>query len=249
MEEEIRAPRLGDAFGRTLRRCWAAGATPGAAFEIIERDDGHLSAADATRYFTPVADLSELDREAVTLAHGRILDVGTGAGRHALALQQQGKDVVGIDPSPGAVEVARQRGVAAELGSIAHPPEGVGQFDALLLMGNNFGLLQSTQMAKAVLRQLALLARPGALLIGTGADPASSDPDHIAYQDHNRKRGRLPGQIRMRVRSGPLATDWFDYLLPSLDELRQLIRPSPWRLETAHEQGTKYLAVLRLQTG
>lgn len=126
MEHTIPEPRIGDAFGRTLQRCWAVGAAPGAAFEIAERDDGYISAADATRYFTPAEVLSELDQWEVALTQGRILDVGAGAGRHALALQQQGKDVQGLVPSAGAVEVARQRGVTAELGSIAHPREGIG---------------------------------------------------------------------------------------------------------------------------
>jgi SAM-dependent methyltransferase len=98
------------------------------------------------------------------MARGRVLDVGTGVGRHALALQQQGKHVVGLDPSPGAAEVARERGVAAEPGSIAHPAEGIGAFDTLLLLGNNLGLLQGEQAAPAVLRHLASLAR------GAGAD-------------------------------------------------------------------------------
>lgn len=245
--EHTLEPRIGDAFGGTLRRCWEAGAVPGAAFEIIEREDGYIKASDASRYFTPVGELAELDQAAVAMAHGRILDVGTGAGRHALALHQQGKDVVGLDPSPGAVEVARERRVAAEVGSIAHPPGGIDGFDALLLLGNNLGLLQGEQEAPAVLRHLASLARPGALLIGTGCDPASSDPVHTAYQDHNRARGRMPGQIRMRVRSGTLATEWFDYLLASPDELERLVQSSSWRLESVQEQGHKYLAVLRLQ--
>jgi SAM-dependent methyltransferase len=247
MEPTTAEPRIGDAFGRTLQRCWAAGTVPGAACEITERDDGYISAADATRYFTPADELSELDQRAVALARGRILDVGTGAGRHALALQQQGKDVLGLDPSPGAVEVARQRGVAAELGSIAHPPEGVGTFDTFLMLGNNLGLLQGEQSAPEVLRQLASLARPGALLLGTGMDPAGSDPEHTAYQERNRARGRMPGQIRMRVRAGVLATEWFDYLLLASHELERLIGTSPWRRETIHEQGPKYLAVLRLR--
>lgn len=247
MEHITTEPRIGDAFGRTLQRCWAAGMAPGAACEITERDDGYISAADALRYFTPVDDLSELDQTAVALARGRILDVGTGAGRHALALQQQGKDVMGLDPSAGAVEVARQRGVVAELGTIAHPPEGIGTFDTFLLLGNNLGLLQGERAAPEVLRQLASLARPGALLLGTGMDPAGSDPDHAAYQDRNRVRGRMPGQVRMRVRAGAVATEWFDYLLLDPHELNRLTQPSPWQWETIHEQGPKYLAVLRLR--
>lgn len=245
--EHTPEPRIGDAFGRTLRLCWAAGAVPGAAVEIIEREDGHISAGDASRYFTPAEELSALDRTALEAARGRVLDVGAGAGRHALALRARGVDVTGIDPSPGAVEVARQRGVRAETGSIARPPAGIGAFDSLLLLGNNLGLLQGEQAAPRVLEQLAALARPGALLIGTGMDPATSDPEHTAYHDHNRARGRLPGQIRMRVRSGTLATGWFDYLLVGPDGLERLVHRSPWRLESVREQGRNYSAVLRLR--
>ncbi|MEU0236283.1 class I SAM-dependent methyltransferase [Nocardiopsis sp. NPDC006198] len=161
------------------------------------------------------------------LAGGRVLDVGVGTGRHALALQASGKDVVGLDPSPGAVEVARQRGVDARLGSIAAPPADIGRFDALLLLGNNLGLLQGPERAPEVLAHLASLARPGALLIGTGMDPSTADADHRAYQERNRRAGRLPGQIRMRNRQGVLATDWFDYLLAGVDDLRALVRRSP----------------------
>lgn len=42
-----------------------AGARAEAAWEIIERDDGHINAVCASRYFTPATELSALDREAV----------------------------------------------------------------------------------------------------------------------------------------------------------------------------------------
>ena len=42
---------------------------------------------------------------------GRLLDVGVGSGRVALHLQESGHEVLGIDISPLAVEVARRRGV------------------------------------------------------------------------------------------------------------------------------------------
>lgn len=170
-----------------------------------------------------------------------------GAGRHALALQALGKDVIGLDPWPGAVEVARQRGVDARLGSLGRPPAGLGRFDTLLLLGNNLGLLQSRQQAPIVLEQLASLARPGARLLGTSTDPCSNDPDHIAHQDYNSKQGRLPGQIRIRVRNSTLATAWFNYLLLSLDELQQLLHQAPWRMGTVQGQGCTYLAELCLE--
>jgi 2-polyprenyl-3-methyl-5-hydroxy-6-metoxy-1,4-benzoquinol methylase len=42
---------------------------------------------------------------------GRVLDIGCGAGRHSLYLQNQGFQVLGIDNSPLAVKVAKLRGL------------------------------------------------------------------------------------------------------------------------------------------
>ena len=52
-----------------------------------------------------------LERTALQLATGKILDVGAGSGCHSLALQEAGKEVHAIDISPLSVEVMQQRGV------------------------------------------------------------------------------------------------------------------------------------------
>ena len=51
-----------------------------------------------------------LERTALQMATGQILDVGAGSGCHALALQDMGKEVCAIDISPLSVEVMKQRG-------------------------------------------------------------------------------------------------------------------------------------------
>lgn len=45
-------------------------------------------------------------------AGARILDVGCGAGRHALALAKEGLSVTGVDVSPGLLQVAREQAAA-----------------------------------------------------------------------------------------------------------------------------------------
>ncbi|WP_166655407.1 class I SAM-dependent methyltransferase [Actinorugispora endophytica] len=251
MESGVREPVAGDAFGRVLERCRDAGAVPGAAFEVIERDDGYVAAADAVRYFTPAEELSGLDRWACERARGRVLDVGCGAGRHALALRGMGRAVVGLDASPGAVRVARGRGVEAVVGTVQEPPPGLGVFDTVLLLGNNLGLLGGREQARTVLEGLAGLVAPGGRLIGSGFDPRAdgtgpgrADADHAAYHAWNRERGRMPGQVRMRVRDGGVATPWFDYLLLSCQELAGIVEPTPWRIEHVETGGRDYTAVL-----
>jgi SAM-dependent methyltransferase len=54
--------------------------------------------------------------DALELAPGmRVLDVGCGPGRHALALARRGFDVVGVDHSPEFVALAREAAAADEL--------------------------------------------------------------------------------------------------------------------------------------
>ena len=47
--------------------------------------------------FRDFKDMPELERYALKMAKGRILDVGAGSGCHSLALKDMGKDVVAID--------------------------------------------------------------------------------------------------------------------------------------------------------
>ncbi|MEV6980122.1 class I SAM-dependent methyltransferase [Sphaerisporangium sp. NPDC051017] len=242
----VRGLAIGDAFGQTLQECWRAQGAPGHVMELVERDDGLLMASDASKYFTPPDQLDRLDRWACQQAAGRVLDIGCGAGRHALALATAGFDVVGMDASPGAVTVARQRGVTAVHGSLYGPPPDLGRFDTILLLGNNLGLLGGADRAHQVLRQLAGLAHPNARLIGTGTDPYGSDnPDHLAYHEHNRRHSRMAGQLRLRIRHGRTATEWFDYLFASIQELSDLTDRSPWKLEHVETEGAAYIAQVR----
>jgi SAM-dependent methyltransferase len=242
-------PVDGDAFGLSLQQCWSAGARGGTAYQLVERDDGYLSVIDASTYFAPWSEWPMVERTACALATGRMLDVGCGAGRHAAVLTEQGHQVVGIDHSPGAVLVAKDRGVDAREADVLALPDDLGTFDSILLLGNNLGLLGSREQAPVVLESLARLANPGARLIGSTMDPyATTDPDHLAYHRRNRDLGRLAGQARIRTRHRQVASDWLDYLLLAESELRQLAAQSPWTVRTIYPgSGGNYAVVMEVQ--
>jgi SAM-dependent methyltransferase len=241
------SPRIGDAIGETLTRCWQAGGGPGAAYEILERIDGCVFVADASYYFAGPDAWAAPERWACGEAYGRVLDVGCGGGRHAVLLQDRGLEVVGIDRSPGAVRLARERGVDALEQRLGHE-SGLGTFDTILLLGNNFGLLQSRAAAPALLRRLATLANPGAQILGSSVDPSiTSAPEHLSYHAWNRANGRLPSQQRIRIRGRTVSTPWFDYLHLSAGELAELTSDSPWAVEHVEQDGVVYAAQLRLR--
>ncbi|SCL46717.1 Methyltransferase domain-containing protein [Micromonospora yangpuensis] len=253
-------PRAGDAYGELLRDALAVatgigprplvgGRLPRPVIEIIERDDGLINGAPAAHYLDEPADWQPYDHRAVDRVVGATLDIGTGAGRIALLLQERGVPVTGLDTSLGALRVSRRRGVRDLVHATVdeHVADGR-RYDTFLLLGNNLGLIEGRDRAPAFLAALAALARPGAQVIAHGTDPyGTRDPVHTGYHERNRRRGRLGGQLRLRLRYRELATDWFDYLCCSTEELAELVHGSPWQLVDVDDRDAPYyLATLRL---
>ena len=80
--------------------------------EVGERDDGDLQVYEHPRwYFAPFDEWAPHLQEAMQYVRGRTLDIGCGAGRVTLPLQQRGVDILGIDNSPLAVQTCTERGV------------------------------------------------------------------------------------------------------------------------------------------
>ncbi|MEN8114039.1 MAG: class I SAM-dependent methyltransferase [Actinomycetota bacterium] len=250
MDALDRQPRPGDAFGLALLDYLHGGS----GVHITERDDGQVDAMSGALYFAGFEEWADihfaaaLDAAALEFVSGRVLDVGAGAGRHSLFLQQRGDEPVALDVSPGAIEVCRERGVGKtfrgrtdELASVDPEP-----FDAAILLGHNLAILGSAQSSGPFLDSLRRLLKPGGVVVGSLLDPYSTDdPIHLAYHERNRERDRMPGQIRLRVRFQDTAGDWFDYLFLSPSELEDLAERAGWRLEESTEPNPSYIAVLR----
>ena len=254
-------PKIGDAFGEMIRDAYAVrigagrrplagGRYPRPVIEVIERDDGLINGAPADHYLDEPGDWRPFDHAALKLCRGRVLDIGAGAGRAALELQRRRIAVTALDTSPGAIEVARARGVRdTVLAPVDEFSRATVRYDTFLLLGNNLGLLEGPERAPVLLDALARLAAPGARLVAQGTDPyGTTDPVHVAYHRRNRERGRLGGQLRLRLRYREVATDWFDYLNCSVAELETLLAGTRWRLKSIDDRERPYyLAVMELR--
>jgi SAM-dependent methyltransferase len=216
--------------------------------EIVERDDGFIEVTNGPEvYFEPFRRWPAHQRRALRFVRGRVLDVGAGAGRVSLELQARGHEVVAIDISPGAVEVCRRRGVHhARVLRFEDVDASVGPIDTVLMFGNNFGLFGGRAKAGPLLRRLHRLTGPDGRIVAETRDTFDTDvPEHLGYHERNRRRGRMPGQLRLRVRHRLATTPWFDYLIVSPDELRELLAGTGWRLNHLIEgEAGMYAAVI-----
>ena len=232
-----------DAFGQSL---WAYH-NGRETLEIIERDDGYIDSIKTKIYFSSYEDWALFVKKALELVRGRVLDIGCGAGRHSSYLQENGFDVLGIDISPLAIKVCKLRGLKkAEVMSIQEVNFKPNSFDTIIMMGNNFGLFGSLKKARNLLKRFYKMTSPNALIIAATRDPyKTSNSAHLEYHESNKKRDRMGGQVRIRVRFQKYATKWFDYLMVSKEELVDILKGTGWKVKDyMNSEGSNYMAII-----
>ncbi len=97
------------------------------------------------------------------------------------------------------------------------------------MYGGNFGLVGNPKRAKWLLRRFCRITNEKARIIAITREPyATTALEHLEYHKLNRKRGRLPGQVRLRVRYKKYATPWFDWLIVSKKEMADILEGTGW---------------------
>ncbi len=237
-----------DAFGHEMYDCLTNEKIRNYIVEIVERDDGNIEATGGpARYLDEYEKWPSYYKKAIRYAGGRVLDIGCGAGRHALYLRGKGLNVLGIDNSPLAIKTVKQRGLKnARLLSINQINTRLGIFDTILMMGNNFGLFGSFEGARRLLKKFDKITSSKGRIIAESLDIYQTDnPDHLSYHEFNRRRGRMGGQIRIKVRYKKYATPWFDYLMVSRNEMENILEGTGWKVDRyIDSEGPAYIAII-----
>lgn len=172
-------------------------------------------------FFRDEEDYSELEAIALALCDGHVLDVGAGAGAHALHLQQKGFTVSALDISKVACAIMQQRGVKSIINDDFFSLE-KGTYDTLLLLMNGIGLVGTLDGFRRFLAQAKrLLSENGQILFDT------SDISYL-YQDYDTQRPE----------------GYFGEIIFQYEYHRQKANPFPWLyldqetlIRIAHEEG------------
>jgi len=115
--------------------------------------------------FRSFAEMPQLEQKALQLATGKVLDVGCGAGSHALYLQEKGFDVTAIDISANAIKACELRGMKKAKVQDIMQLEG-DQYDTILLLMNGAGMCGRLKNLPNFLQKLkSLLTDTGQILV------------------------------------------------------------------------------------
>lgn len=139
--------------------------------ELIRVDSNYTEdeEIDPAWFFRTFQDMPELEKIALELCCGNVLDVGAGAGCHALELQERGLGVVALEQSELAVTVMQQRGVKNVVqGNILDLDNH--NFDTIILLMNGAGIAGTLRGLKELLLHLKSLLSPGGQILLDSSD-------------------------------------------------------------------------------
>ena len=192
--------------------------------------------------FRSYDEMPPLEQRALNEARGKVLDVGAGAGCHALALQERGLDVTAVDISPLSCEIMKERGVAnVECVNIFNQ-RFQERFDTLLLLMNGTGIAGKLSRLPQLLSRLKQLMNPGAQILIDSSDLryVYEDEDGVLDVDLD---GAYYGEVDYQMTYRNIKGKSFDWLYADSVVLAESCRQCGLKCEIlAQGQHYDYLA-------
>ncbi len=197
--------------------------------------------------FRSYEEMPVLEQIALMSCKGDVLDVGAGAGSHALYLQTLGHDVLAIDISELSVQVIQQRGVKAAQAIDFFDLQGQ-QFDTLLMMMNGIGFVQTLhRMDEFFAHAKTLLLRGGQIILD------STDVRYLYLEEDGSLRMDLEqtyyGEATYQMEYNDIKGEPFPWLFIDYDTLATKAKENGFDCEFLAEAFPhSYLAKLSLQS-
>ena len=183
-------------------------------------------------FFRKYEDMPELERIAIDMAKGKVLDVGAGAGCHSLVLQERGLDVTAIDISPLSVETMKERGVkkavVQDIFKVEEP------FDTILMLMNGIGIVGTIEQLPQFFTLLDKIMAPDGQLLCDSSDISYVFEDKdgfIEYPDTDHYFGEVNYTMQYKDTVGKP----FTWLYIDAETLIQIAQQNGYSVEIVKE--------------
>lgn len=165
--------------------------------------------------FRSLQEMSPLEQKAISMARGRILDVGAGAGCHSVLLD----DVSAIDISPLSCEVMQERGIKNVLNINLFDESLAGPFDTILMLMNGTGIIGKLENMPDFLDRIRLLLNKGGQLLVDSSDLKYLYENEDGTYDID-PLGTYYGEIDYQMIYKKVKGELFDWLYVDFDTLK-----------------------------
>lgn len=185
-------------------------------------------------FFREYDEMPELERMALSICEGKVLDIGAGTGSHSLVLQHFGYDVTAIDTSALAVDLMRKSNVKQVVEADFFKFSG--EYDTLLSLMNGIGIIGTLNRFETFLDQCKKLLKPGGQLIFD-----SSDVKYL-YEGADLPESHYYGEVGFQYEYKGEKGDWFDWVYIDQKKLSELADQLGWYVYFLHsDEHDQYL--------
>lgn len=136
---------------------------------VVHSDDFDDDTIDTSYLFRTYKQMPALEKKALNLCNGTILDVGACAGAHSVYLQDKGFEVTSIETSELCCEVLKSR----NLRNVIHQDVfkfSNQKYDTILLLMNGTGIAGTLSGLEVLLHHLKTLLNPGGQILIDSSD-------------------------------------------------------------------------------
>ncbi|MCO6147048.1 bifunctional 2-polyprenyl-6-hydroxyphenol methylase/3-demethylubiquinol 3-O-methyltransferase UbiG [Flavobacterium sp. NRK1] len=157
-----------DLFGKAILDYQTNNSPENLITETSISEEDEMSVAYLFREFK---EMPKLEKKALQMAKGKVLDAGCGAGSHSLYLQtERNLEVTSIDISPNAIEACVLRGVKDARAENIMQIDETEKFDTILLLMNGAGMCGKLSEISGFLQKLKSLLKEGGQILLDSSD-------------------------------------------------------------------------------
>ncbi|WP_223607526.1 bifunctional 2-polyprenyl-6-hydroxyphenol methylase/3-demethylubiquinol 3-O-methyltransferase UbiG [Chryseobacterium sp. OSA05B] len=193
--------------------------------------------------FRDFEDMNGIEQKALELAHGKVLDIGAGAGSHALYLQnERNLDVLALDISPKCIDVCQLRGIKKAICENMLDFSGE-TFDTVLLLMNGTGIFESLKKIDTYLQKLHTLVNDNGQILIDSTDILymfDRDEDGGVYIPAGGYYGELDYIVHYKGES----EDPIKWLYLDFETLKNAAENNGFAIEKVMKDEDSYLAIL-----
>lgn len=213
---------------------------------IVHSDDFDDDTIDTGYLFRTYKQMPALEKKAMSLCSGSILDVGACAGTHSVYLQDKGFEVTSIETSALCCEVLRSRNlrnvIHQDIYKFSNP-----KFDTILMLMNGTGIAGTLDGLDILFHHLKTLLNPeGQILID------SSDLIYLFEQEDGSamidvSANNYYGQLTFQTEYKGFTSQPFPWLYADLSNLGNAVEKNQLRIKKVFKgQHYDYLAQITL---